>query len=219
MGISMATVLQRIATVFRGGVWIRPSIHKTETGTGGVNNQGARDMVRLTISASENQTSDNLQVTDYNQNLLAGIDATGNTYQSGVASAKFCVTQVTLTAANIIAMFTAPVAILPAPAAGVAIIVDSLVFQMKATATQFTGGGLVTFEYHGTAILVTGAGDGIPSATVKSATSSNNLLSPVAAVIQPPAATGVDITNASGVFAAGTGTAVVTVAYWLYTQQ
>jgi hypothetical protein len=126
---------------------------------------------------------------------------------------------VTLTAAQIIAMKTTPVSILAAPAAGIAIVVDSLLFQMKSTATQFTGGGLVTFIYHGTSILVTGSADGVPAATVNSATASNNLLSPVQAVIQPPAATGVDITNATAVFATGTGTAVVTIWYWLYTQQ
>jgi hypothetical protein len=76
----------------------------------------------------------------------------------------------------------------------------------------------VTLQYHGTAILPHGASDGVPATTVKSATGSFSQLSPVQAVIQPPTATGIDITNAGAAFATGTGTAVVTIWYTLVTQ-
>lgn len=217
---AMATFGTRLYNTFRGGLWVKPNIHKTETGApSAANNQGARDMVRAVIQRSPNQTSDMQDWIDENGNILASVDNNGNWAQSGLPGMKFCETQVTLTAAQIIAMKTTPVSILPAPAAGVAIVPDYCAFQMKPGGTQFTGGGLVTFVYHGTGTSIHGSSDGIPAATVNSATASNNLLSPVQAVIQPPAATGVDITNATNPFATGNGTAVVTIGYFLYTQQ
>jgi hypothetical protein len=43
------------------------------------------------------------------------------------------------------------------------------------------------------------------------------VLPPPTGVIQPPAATGLDITNGTGAFASGNGTVVVTVFYSLIT--
>ncbi|HZV06210.1 MAG TPA: DUF2190 family protein, partial [Gemmataceae bacterium] len=60
---------------------------------------------------------------------------------------------VTLTAAQIIAMNGTPQSILPAPAAGQVLVIDQILAQMKPGATQFTGGGAVTFQYHGTAVV------------------------------------------------------------------
>jgi|SRR5580700_10744827 hypothetical protein len=216
--LSMATMLQRIATSFQGGVWIRPRIKKTETGTGGVNNQGARDMVRLTITASENQASDNVQITDYAQNVLAGVDAAGNIYQSGVTAAKECVAQVTLTAAQIIAMFTTPVSIVPAPAAGQAIIVEQILVELNLGATAFSGGGVVHFYYHGLTVEV--MAQTLAAATIQGAAGQSVYLLEPAQTAGGSVVTknlGVDITNATAVFAAGNGTAIVTVWYSLVT--
>jgi hypothetical protein len=215
----MATFGTRLYSRF-SNLWVTPSKHKTETGAPGAsNNFGARDMVRMIIQRTPNQTSDLEDWIDENANILSSIDNNGNWTQSGVPSMKYCITQIALTAAQIAAMRAAPVSILPAPGAGVAIVPDWLTFQMKPGATQFTGGGLVTFIYHGTAINLHGASDGIPAATVNSASGTTNLLSPVQAVIQPPANTGVDITNATAAFATGNGAAVVTIGYFLYTLQ
>ena len=124
-------------------------------------------------------------------------------------------TVITLTAAQIMAMNGAPVSILPAPAAGQVIAIDQFIAQMKPGATQFTGGGAVSFEYHGTAI-VPHSGT-IPAATITSAAASENVVPPPTGVIQPPTATGVDITNAAAPFATGNGTLVVTVFYSIIT--
>jgi hypothetical protein len=124
-------------------------------------------------------------------------------------------TVVTLTAAQIIAMNGAPVNILPAPPAGQAIVVDQFIAQMKPGATQFTGGGAVSFQYHGTAVVPHSAN--IPAATINSATASENVVPPPTGVIQPPTATGIDITNAAAAFATGNGTLVVTVFYSIIT--
>ena len=122
---------------------------------------------------------------------------------------------VTLTAAQIIAMNGTPQPILPAPAAGQVLVIDQILAQMKPGATQFTGGGAVTFQYHGTAV-VPHSGN-IPAATITSATGSENVVPPPTGTIQPPAATGLDITNATAAFATGNGTLVVTVFYSIVT--
>jgi len=122
---------------------------------------------------------------------------------------------VTLTAAQILAMFGTPQSILPAPAAGQVLVIDQIIAQMKPGGTQFTGGGAVTFQYHGTAI-VPHSGN-IPAATITSATASENVVPPPTGTIQPPAATGLDITNATAAFATGNGTLVVTVFYSIIT--
>lgn len=57
---------------------------------------------------------------------------------------------VALTAANIIAMYATPVAIVAA-VPGKAIVVDSVDFVMTRTATAFTSGGVVAVQYNNTA--------------------------------------------------------------------
>jgi predicted RecA/RadA family phage recombinase len=121
----------------------------------------------------------------------------------------------TLTAAQIQGMFAAAVNVLPAPAAGQVLVIDQIVVQTKPGGTQFTGGGAVTFQYHGTA--VNPHGGNLPAATVNSATGTENVLAPPSATYQPPAATGLDITNGTAAFAAGNGTMIVTVFYSIIT--
>lgn len=125
---------------------------------------------------------------------------------------------VSLTAAQLIAMEAAPVSVLAAPASGKALVVDSILFEMTTTSTQFTGGGVVSFVYHGGSVAVH-AGT-IPAATVTTtAGTTNTLLGPAVATngTVVPAATGVDITNATAPFAAGTGTAKVQIKYRIIT--
>lgn len=122
---------------------------------------------------------------------------------------------VTLSAANIIAMNGAPVALIAAQGANTVILVDSIHLQTKPGGTNFTGGGAVSVVYHGTATAVHSAT--IPNTTINSGTASNNLLPPPTGVTQAPANTGIDITNATAAFATGNGTAVITVWYAVVT--
>ena len=87
--------------------------------------------------------------------------------------------------------------------------------QTKPGGTNFTGGGAVTFQYHGTSINPH-AGN-LTAATVNSGTASVNVLAPPSAAYQPPAATGIDITNGTAAFATGNGTLVVTAYYSIIT--
>jgi len=121
---------------------------------------------------------------------------------------------VPLTAAQLIAMNATPVSLIAAPPAGYSVVVDNILFVITTTATQFTGGGAVTFPYHGGSVnahtgsipaSVVTAGAGTTLTQLGPATGANGTT--------VPTATGVDITNATAAFAAGTGTAKVVIDY------
>ena len=121
--------------------------------------------------------------------------------------------KVTVTAAQILAMFGAPVTVLAAPALNKVILVEPIHVQFVPGSVNFLLGGAVNFVYHGGAVVPHGGS--IPAATLLSGTGSNNLLSSPAAVIQPPVGTGIDITNATQAFTAGNGTLILTIWYAL----
>jgi hypothetical protein len=124
------------------------------------------------------------------------------------------VKQVSLTAAQLIAMYTTPVNILPAPGAGKVLIIDAIAFQFKHGATQFTGGGAVTFVFHGTA--VTPHTGNVAASVIQAAADDVLYLGPnvsAAVDLQSAINLGLDIKNATAAFAAGNGTAIVTVWY------
>jgi len=117
---------------------------------------------------------------------------------------------VALSSAQILALFTTPVTLIPA-VAGKTIMVLQCLFVMTTTATAYAAGGNVTFQYSGgnavtnsisLGVVTAGAGT---SYTVKDGidvTALNN--------------TAVTIFNATGAFTTGTGTAVVNIAYRLF---
>ena len=114
---------------------------------------------------------------------------------------------VTVTSANILAMNASPVTVLAAPPTGYAIVVNNILVEIITTATQYANGGVVTFVYHGGAVVVH-AGS-ITAATINAAAATVlNQLGPIdtatGAIV--PTATGVDITNATAPFITGTGT-------------
>lgn len=125
----------------------------------------------------------------------------------GAGSVRLVEYAFTLTTANITGMNGTPVTVIPAPASNLALVIDVIMFQMKPGATQFTGGGAVTFVYHGGSVNPH-AGN-VPAATVTSASASETQLPPPSAAIVIPPGTGLDITNATAAFATGNGSAVV----------
>ena len=126
--------------------------------------------------------------------------------------------EVTLTAAQIIAMYTTPVLVVPA-VSNKAIVVDSVEFVMRGTATQFTGGGVVSVQYADTA---NGAGTSVQASTL-AATVVTGATATTYSTRQPATLSavatasingiGLYISNATAVFATGTGTATVRVTY------
>lgn len=190
---------------------------------GGVAPVGTGLDVGLSVQIPTGQSANAFQVEQPDGTVIAQIDANGNFAQSGVLGAVQAVKQVTLTAANLIAMYTTPVAIVPAPGAGVALVVSQILFQLKATSTAFSGGGIVVFQYdttaHGAGTLVH-AGS-IPATVVNAGSAGSTVTGLWAASgsngLTVPANKGIYISNQTGVFAAGTGTAIVTISYDILT--
>lgn len=124
---------------------------------------------------------------------------------------------VALSAANLIAMFTTPVEIIPAPGAGKYIVVEQIVLEMTRSATAFTGGGVVTFQYAAGAVVHSGS---IPAAVINGGAGVvHTLLAPntTANGITVPENTAVTITNGTAAFATGTGTAIAKIWYRIVT--
>jgi hypothetical protein len=172
----------------------------------------------LLKAAKSTETAPFLQCQNSAKSVLFNVNVDGSIAISGATKVQEYVVQVPLTAAQIIAMYTTPVTILPAPAAGTAILVSQIAVELDLTATAFTGGGVVHFYYHGQTAEI--MAQTIAAATVNGGTGQSiYILEPVqtagGSVVTP--AVGIDITNASGVFATGTGTAKVTVWYSLVT--
>jgi hypothetical protein len=137
--------------------------------------------------------------------------------KSGVTTQVADVAVVDLTAAQINGMYAAPVVVVPA-VSGKAIFVDSVEFDITRTSTAFTGGGVVAVQYDST---VNGAGVAT-HATIAAAVvtgSAGETRTYRIPVVQSDIAVasiegkGLYISNQSGAFAAGTGTARVTVWY------
>jgi hypothetical protein len=128
--------------------------------------------------------------------------------------------QVTLAAAQIIGMYAAPVVLVAAPGAGHTVMISKASFRITRTATAFTGGGAAIIQYGAT---VNGGGTQAADSTIASTVitgaagtthtwrsgltnlSDNSALDNV----------GLYISNATAAFAAGTGTAVVDVWYFV----
>jgi hypothetical protein len=154
-------------------------------------------------------------VTAYNALQTLGLIGSGQDYSVQHVT-------VSLSAAQIIAMYTTPVQIIAAPAAGKSIAVVKAAFTIARTSTAFTGGGVVIFQYGNTA---NGAGtqalDSTIAATVVTGASGTTVTLRNGAVISDLAAAsiqavGLFISNQTGVFAAGTGTATADVWYIVY---
>lgn len=127
--------------------------------------------------------------------------------------------QVSLTAANLIAMYTTPVAVVTA-VANKSIIVDSVEFDITRTATAFTGGGVVAVQYDSTANGAGTATHATIAATVVTGAAGRTVTARIPVVQSDIASAsivgkGLYISNATAAFAAGTGTAVVTIRYHL----
>lgn len=119
---------------------------------------------------------------------------------------------VSLSAANLIAMYTTPVQLLAAPGAGKAIVVKRVYFVVTPTATQFTGGGAVSIKYaSGADVTAT-----IAAANVTGASAARVIRNQVDCAVL--ANTAIQITNATAAFAAGTGTAKAYIDYEVITE-
>lgn len=165
----------------------------------------------LSIHIPTAQTAQALTIEQPDGTVIAGIDASGGLL-NGNSKVSSRVTRYALTAANIQGMYAAPITIVAAPGTGKAIAVRRIVVELNLTATQFASGGVVHFYYHGSTTEI--MAQTIAAATVNGGAGQTILiLEPVqtagGSVVTKEV--GIDITNATGAFTTGTGTAVVTV--------
>lgn len=131
-----------------------------------------------------------------------------------------------LSAAQILGMFVAPVTLIPGVSFPVSVRAEvgtsqyvgliSAVLQFKPGGTQFAAGGAVSIVYHGGSSSPHGGS--VPAATINAATGSMTLLGPPGAAYSAPIGVGLDITNATGPFTTGNGTAIVHLFYQVWTQ-
>jgi hypothetical protein len=119
---------------------------------------------------------------------------------------------VALTAAQIIAMGTTPVALISAPGAGKCIIVDNITLKMVTTATAFTGGGAVEFRYTNASGTKVTADVAAAVITASAGTSFTNVRG-IEASLTGVANAAIVIRSADAAFAAGTGTATAVIEY------
>lgn len=148
--------------------------------------------------------------------VLWAIDSAGGLVMSGATKVSRRVARFPLTAAQLNSMFTTPITIVPAPGAGIALLVRQIHVEFDLTATQFAAGGVIHFYYHGQTTEI--MAQVIAAATLIGSASPSQVLM----ILEPvqtaggsvvTSAVGIDITNVTQLFTTGTGTAVITVWY------
>jgi hypothetical protein len=148
--------------------------------------------------------------------LTTGYYADGSITSPKLAANLMRYVAVPLTAANIIAMYAAPVSVLAAPAAGSAHIVESASLIMTYGTTQFTGGGNIGLQYGNTANLAgTAATAVMPSSSITGAASAATTVQGAlaAAPLANMNAAALFISNATAAFATGDSTFVLELWY------
>jgi hypothetical protein len=141
-------------------------------------------------------------------------DGTSVWYNISVNGSGFL--QTSVSAAQIIAMYTTPVSVVPAPATGKIVVVDHLVNKAVRTSTAFTGGGAVEYRYtDGSGAKV--SADTAAAHITGAAGTAYSAVRGVTTELVPVAAAAIVMTNATQVFAAGTGTVQVSVQYRVVT--
>lgn len=118
---------------------------------------------------------------------------------------------VSLSAAEMIAMYTTPKVLIAAPGAGKSIVVQKVAITTTRTATAFTGGGAAIVQYAATA---NGAGTQAGAAGTTVSFRNGAVVSDAASTVTQNV--GLYVSNQTGVFAAGTGTATVDIWYYVY---
>jgi|SRR5581483_7948978 len=124
-----------------------------------------------------------------------------------------------ISAAQLIALNSTPVTIIPAPGAGFAIALESLILEMTRTSTQFTGGGAVGPVYAGATGTFLTANQMAAADVTGTAGTTTRLLSAgsPAGGVSLTANAAVQLFAATANFAAGTGTMKVFATYSIVT--
>jgi len=201
-------------------LFLRPRVVKQDTQGGDTGVYAGTQLAVLQLP--QGQTANALEVQDSTGGVgatgkvLFAVDANGNYSQGGVPGTKQCVAQIALTAAQILTLNTVPVALVAAPGANLAIVVDAMTFQFKYNSIAFTGGGPVNPVFHGaTTNLMSGQ---VAAGTIQAAANACISLGAAANALTLTPNTGVDLYAGTGNFAAGNSTAIVTIWYSIVNQ-
>lgn len=175
---------------------------------GGIILKGTSFNVTLQALAAQAQAT-TLTVPD------AGAAAANVLLDSGVTSAiTIQHISVPLTSANLLGMAAAPVNLIPAGAAGTSIVVHHAQLTMVRTSTAYASGGVVVIQQGSTATgggtQVTGT---IPASVLTTAGAATTYTVVIPVAYTAAAATGIFISNQTGAFTTGTGTATMDLWY------
>ena len=145
--------------------------------------------------------------------LPAGVSLTDNRTGGEVTDVT-----VTLTAAQVNTMFTTPVELIPAPKAGSFIVVQQAIFVNENGGTAWTSGGAIEVGYGNANPPTIDALSGTIAATFLTTPTVKQILTLAGAQIASAAESGYDalgvfISNATGVFASGTGVLKIQLLY------
>ena len=124
--------------------------------------------------------------------------------------------EVDLSAADILALSVTPKTLVAAPGSGKVLVFESLVFSFTA-ATQYTSGGAIRVQYNGASTNVMHST--VPAASVQGASDfvTHFGLASTASGVVMTANKALEMINATGAFADGTGTAKVFIKYRVVT--
>jgi hypothetical protein len=119
----------------------------------------------------------------------------------------------TLTSSDITTLHSVPVSLIGAPGVNKAIEIDKFILEFTAGTVQYTGGGAVNPVYHGATTALAGS---VAAATITGASNAVVFNDAAGGPVTMPLNTGIDLYAATADFAAGNGTAIVTIWYTTY---
>jgi hypothetical protein len=123
---------------------------------------------------------------------------------------------INLSSVNLLGMNVTPVSIIAAPGSGKVLLVESILFEMIRSATAYASGGTIQFQY-GTAGTVVHEGTIAASVLTTSGAATTLTHLRAATALTLAANESLVITNNTGAFTTGTGTAKVFVKYRVIT--
>jgi hypothetical protein len=149
-------------------------------------------------------------------------DGISGWYSVSASSAGSQTQKVTLTTANVLGMYAAPVAVLPAPGANSIIVLEKVTGKVVFNSAAFAAGGVFLLQYDSTA---NGAGINAGSGTIAAAiinSAANALFTLNGAAYTGGAATGLlnkglYASNQTGAYTTGDGSVVLTIKYLIVT--
>jgi hypothetical protein len=148
--------------------------------------------------------------------LLPGISGSAAVHSNDIYQADLQHVQVTLTSAQILALYVTPIQLVAAPVSTMSIVPERWRFRMIATSTAYASGGVVGIQFGSTGSGGSSQiGNTIAAAIVNTATPGtvDTLVQLGASNITLTQGSGLYLSNLTGAFTTGTGTAVVDVWY------